>query len=59
MISTTKGFAHFNLTVRLAFDLECFASLHLRNVTPYFCFRVKLVLNWKSGIQVDNQEKFR
>ena len=49
MISNTKDFAHCRLRMDSEGRVKHSAGKGFRNVTGYFQFKVKLLLNWKSG----------
>ncbi len=50
MISNTKDFADRGCLLHPLEVVKCSAVQRFRNVTAYFWFKVKLLLNWKSGI---------
>lgn len=50
MISNTKDFAHRGVLKHPLGVVKCSTAQRFRNVTAYFWFKVKLLLNWKSGI---------
>lgn len=49
MISNTKDFAHYGVGMGSDGSVKHSADQDFRNVTAYFRFQVKLLLNWKTG----------